>query len=217
MLRCLHLGVLKRFVMWFLWRLFEADIVGVSTSKLHTIKSNSCSSLASPPLRSQTRSSNTCAPVRSHHLPKPTGGHRLLHMMSFLRRLALKAVIAAQRPSSVTAEARSLQHGVRCRDRANKMMKSIQYFAEADASLVLVAFDLEAAFQNISRRATLRSIGQHDPDLATGAPPHTAYQDFSRAQIHARSGIDQGCPLSSCGRRRSIHPPKPTTLDGHPP
>ena len=34
-LHCLHLGVLKRFVVWFLWRRFEADIFGLSASKLH--------------------------------------------------------------------------------------------------------------------------------------------------------------------------------------
>ena len=44
-------------------------------------------------------------------LARPTGGHRLLLMMSFLRRLTLKAVIAAKSPS-VLAAAGPLQHGV---------------------------------------------------------------------------------------------------------
>ena len=32
---------------------------------------------------------------------------------------------------------------------------------------MLVALDLKAAFQNVSRRSMLHSLGQHDPDLAT--------------------------------------------------
>ena len=82
-------------------------------------------------------------------LAKPTGGLRPLLMMSFLRRLALKAVIAASK-SSVIAAAGPLQHGVGCQDGANKMMKSLRYFAEADQTRVLVALDLKAAFQNVS-------------------------------------------------------------------
>ena len=103
-------------------------------------------------------------------LAKHTGGHRPLLMMSFLRRLALKAVIAASK-SSVIAAAGPLQHGVGCQDGANKMMKSLQYFAEADQTRVLVALDLKAAFQNVSRRSMLHSLGQHDFDLATVFSP----------------------------------------------
>ena len=99
-------------------------------------------------------------------LAQPTSGHRPLLMMSFLRRLALKAVIAANKPS-VIAAAGALQHGVGCQDGANKMIKSIQYFAEADMTQVLVALDLKAAFQTVSRRAMMFSLGQHDPELAT--------------------------------------------------
>ena len=46
------------------------------------------------------------------------------------------------------------------------MIKTIQYLAEADNSRVLVALDLKAAFQNVSRRAMLYSIAQTDADLA---------------------------------------------------
>ena len=99
-------------------------------------------------------------------LAKPTVGDRPLLMMSFLRRLELKAVIAATTPS-VLAAASTLQHGVVCSDGANKMIKSIPYFAEADPSRVLVALDLKVAFQNVSRGALLHSLEQHDPDLAT--------------------------------------------------
>ena len=46
------------------------------------------------------------------------------------------------------------------------MIKSIQYFAEADQSHVMVALDLNATFQNESRRRMPHNLGQHDPDLA---------------------------------------------------
>ena len=81
-------------------------------------------------------------------LAKPTGGHRPLLMMSFLRRLALKSVMAAKK-ESVAKCAGPLQYGVGRPDGANTMIKTIQYRAEADNSRVLVAFDLKAAFQNV--------------------------------------------------------------------
>ena len=116
--------------------------------------------------------------------------------MSVLRPLALKAVIAAKKPS-VIAAAGALQHGVGCQDGANKMIKSIQYFVEADTTRVLVALDLKAAFQNVSRRAMMFSLGQHDPELATvfsrwytGSTTRRTHHDGS----YAHSGIDQGGP-----------------------
>ena len=125
-------------------------------------------------------------------LSKSTGGHRPLLMMSFLRRLALKAVIAAKSPS-VIAAAGPLQHGVGCQDGDNKMIKSIQYFAEAEQSRFLVALDLQAAFRNVSRRAMMFSLGQHDPELATvfsrwytGSTTHRMHYDGSYAHIQAQ-------------------------------
>ena len=145
-------------------------------------------------------------------LAKPTGGHRPLLMMSFLRRLALKAVIAAKQ-LSVKEAVGALQHGVGCKDGANKMIKSIQYFAEADETRVLVALDLKAAFQNVSMRAMMFSLGQHDPELATvfsrwctGSTTHRMHYDGSYAHIQANSGVDQGCPLSPCGFAAAIEP-----------
>ena len=132
--------------------------------------------------------------------------------MSFLCRLALKAVIAAKQASVIEA-AGALQHGVGCKDGANKMIKFIQYFAEADQSRVLVALDLKAAFQNVSRRSMLHSLGQHDPELATvfsrwytGSTTHRMHYDGSYAHIQASSGIDHGCPLSPCGFASAVEP-----------
>ena len=89
-------------------------------------------------------------------------------MMSFLRRLALKSVMAAKK-QSVAKCAGPLQYGVGRPDGANTMIKTIQHLAEADNSRVLVALDLKAAFQNVSRRAMLHSIAQTDTDLAASS------------------------------------------------
>ena len=143
---------------------------------------------------------------------KPTGCHRPLLMMSFLRRLALKSVMAAKK-ESVAKCAGPLQYGVGRPDGANTMIKTIQYLAEADNSRVLVALDLKAAFQNVSRRAMLHSIAQTDTDLAavfskwyTGTTEHRMHYDSAYTKITANSGVDQGCPLSACGFSAVVDP-----------
>ena len=75
------------------------------------------------------------------------------------------------------------------------MIKTIQYLAEADNSRVLVALDLKAAFQNVSRRAMLRSIAQTDADLAavfsrwyTGTTEHRMHYESAYTKITANSG-----------------------------
>ena len=130
-------------------------------------------------------------------LAKPTGGHRPLLMMSFLRRLALKSVMAAKK-ESVAKCAGPFQYGVGRPDGANTMIKTIQYLAEADNSRVLVALDLKAAFQNVSRRAMLRSIAQTDADLAAvysrwyrGTTEHRMHYDSAYTKITPNSGVDQ--------------------------
>ena len=141
-------------------------------------------------------------------LAKPTVGHR----PSFLRRLALKSVMAAKQ-ESVAKCAGPFQYGVGRPDGANTMIKTIQYLAEADNSRVLVALDLKAAFQNVSRRAMLRSIAQTDSDLAavfsrwyTGTTEHRMHYDSAYTKITANSGVDQGCPLSACGFSAVVDP-----------
>ena len=98
-------------------------------------------------------------------------------------------------------------------DWANTMIKTIQYLAEADNSRVLVALDLKAAFQNVSRRAMLYSIAQTDADLAavfskwyTGTTEHRMHYDSAYNKISANSGVDQGCPLSACGFSAVVDP-----------
>ena len=112
-------------------------------------------------------------------------------MMSFLRRLG---IIAARKPSVMDA-AGPLQHGVGCQDGTNKMIKSMQYFAEADPSRVLVALDLKAAFQNVSRRHMSHSLGQHDLVLATytGTTTHRMHHDGS----YTNAVLRQRLPLIS--------------------
>ena len=138
-------------------------------------------------------------------LAKPTGGHRPLLMMSFLRRPALKSVMAAKK-ESVAKCGRP--------DGANTMIKTIQYLAEADTSRVLLALDLKAPFQNVSHRAMLHSIAQTDADLAavfskwyTGTTEHRMHYDSAYTKISAKnSGVDQGCPLSACGFSAVVDP-----------
>ena len=145
-------------------------------------------------------------------LAKPTGGHRPLLMMSFLRRLALKSAMAAKK-ESVAKCAGPLQYGVGRADGAHTMIKTIQYLAEADNSRVLVALDLKAAFQNVSRSAMLCSIAQTDADLAvvfskwyTRTTEHRMHCDSAYTKISANSGVDQGCPLSACGFSAVVDP-----------
>ena len=136
---------------------------------------------------------------QTHRWPQTTS------QMSFLRRLALKSVMAAKK-ESVAKCAGPLQYGVGRPDGANTMIKTIQYLAEADNSRVLVALDLKAAFQNVSRRAMLYSIAQTDADLAAvfskwyaGTTEHRMHYDSAHTKISANSGVDQGCLLSACG------------------
>ena len=93
------------------------------------------------------------------------------------------------------------------------MIKTIQYLAEADTSRVLVALDLKPAFQNVSRRSMLYSIEQTDADLAavfskwyTGTTEHRMHYDSAYTKISANSGVDQGCPLSTCGFSAAVDP-----------
>ena len=148
---------------------------------------------------------------RSHCLPNPQAAtdHS---MMSFLRRLAPKSEVTAKK-ESVAKCAGPLQYGVGRPDGANTMIKTIQYLAVADNSRVLVALDLKAAFQNVSRRAMLYCIEQSDADLAavfpkrhTGTTEHRMHYDSACTKISANSGVDQGCPLSACGFSAGVDP-----------
>ena len=147
-------------------------------------------------------------------LAKPTGGHRPLLMILFLRRLGLNAVIAAKQTSVIDA-AGALQHGVGCKDGAHKMIKSIQYFAEADQSRVLVALDLKAAFLDVSRRAMMFSLGQHNPDLATvfsrwytGPTTHRMHYDGAYAQWNRPRVPPLAMRLRSGDRAYITHHPR---------
>ena len=91
--------------------------------------------------------------------------------------------------------------------------QNIQYLAEADNSRVLVALDLQATVQKVSRRAMLYSIAQTDADLAavfskwyTGTTEHRMHYDSAYTRISANSGVDEGCPLSACGFSAVVDP-----------
>ena len=103
-------------------------------------------------------------------LVKPTGGHRPILMMSFLRRLALKSVMAAKK-ESVAKCAGPLQYGVGRPYGANTMIKTFQYLVAAGNSRVLVALDLKTAF-HISIQ-----VLNSPPTWTTGicGPNHSTY------------------------------------------
>ena len=89
----------------------------------------------------------------------------------------------------------------------------MQYLAEADPSRVPVALGLKAALQNVSRRATLYSVEHNDPDLAavfstwyTGTTEHRMHYDSANTKISSNSGVDRGCPLSTCGLSAAVDP-----------
>ena len=120
--------------------------------------------------------------------------------------------MAAKR-ESVAKCAGPLQYCVRRPHGANIVIKTIQHLAEADPTRVLFALDLNAAFQNVSRRGMLHRIVQSDPDLAavfskwyTGATEHRMHFEPSHTKIAANSGVYQGCPLSTCGFSTAIDP-----------
>ena len=119
----------------------------------------------------------------------------------------------AAKKESVAKCAGPLQYGVGRPDGANTMINTILYLAEADNSRVLVALDLKAAFQNVSRRAMLYSIAQTDADFAavfskwyTGTTEHRMHCDSAYTKISANSGVDQGGPLSTCGFSAAVEP-----------
>ena len=119
----------------------------------------------------------------------------------------------AAKKESVAKCAGPSQYGVGRPDGANTMIKTIQYLAEADNSRVPVALDLKAAFQNVSRSAMLCSIAQTDADLAAvfskwypGTTEHRMHYDSAYTKISANSGVDQGCPLPTCGFSAAVDP-----------
>ena len=74
------------------------------------------------------------------------------------------------------------------------MIKTIQYLTEADNSRVLVALDLKTAFQNVSSK------------WYCGTMEHRMHFDSVCTKINANSGVDQGCPLPTCGFSAVVDP-----------
>ena len=120
---------------------------------------------------------------------------------------------AGPRPSRSQECTTSPSHRTDCPRDQEPLLKTIQYLAEADNSQVLVALDLKTAFPNVSRTAMLYSIAQTDADLATvfskwytGTTEHRMHYDSAHTKISANSGVDQGCPLSTCGFSAAVDP-----------
>ena len=81
----------------------------------------------------------------------------------------------------------------------NTMIKTIQYFTEADSSRVL---DLKAAFQDVYRRSL---VVQHRSKRC-GRCSCLLQMVHWYTKISADCGVDQGCPLSTCGFSSAIEP-----------
>ena len=137
-------------------------------------------------------------------LAQRTEGHRPLLMMSFLRRLALKAIIAAKN-TSVTAAAGPPQYGGGCQDGAHKVTNpsntsgkptKTESWSPSTSRLPSRTYP-DAPSCTVSGILTL-TWPRCSPD-ETQAPPHTACITTILAPIHDSSGIDLGCPLSPCG------------------
>ena len=98
-------------------------------------------------------------------------------MTSFLRRLALKAIIAAKKPSIMAAQAHH-KHSVGCQDGA-RTIKSIQHFAETYQSRVslLTSRQPSRTCPNATRCTAsgnmIQTWPRSSPD-GTQAPQHTA-------------------------------------------
>ena len=112
-------------------------------------------------------------------------------MMSFLRRLALKSVMAAKK-ESVAKCARLLQYGVGRSEHDDQNQSILRVF---------VALDLKAAFQDVSRRSMLYSIAQTDADLAavfskwyTSTTEHRMHYDSAYIKTSANRRGGSGMP-----------------------
>ena len=123
-------------------------------------------------------------------LPKPTGGHRPLLMMSFLRRLALKSVMAAKK-ESVDKCAGPLQHGVGRPDGASTMIKTIQ-------SLDLLFFGGCGPRTSVSSGGTLHTVRLRRPTLCLLGRlvllDRTAVPTADNRCYHSSHQISQPCP-----------------------
>ena len=106
------------------------------------------------------------------------------------------------------------QFGVGAKGGANCLIKTMQCAPEAEHDRVLVALDLKAAFQNVSRKAMLMAIQEKDPELAcvyskwyTGKTTHRATMSSAEYEhITATRGVYQGCPLAVRGFAAVVGP-----------
>ena len=134
-------------------------------------------------------------------------------MMSFLRRLALKSVMAAKK-ESVAKCAGPLQYGVGRPDGANTMIKTMQYLPEADNSRVLVALDPQSGLPKcVSQRNAVQHCANRCGScscLLQVVHQHHGAQDASTILPTQKSvptaELDQGCPLSTCGFSAAVDP-----------
>ena len=149
-------------------------------------------------------------------LEKHTGGHRPLLMMSFLRRMALKSVMAATK-ESVAMCAGPLQYSVGKPDGANTMIKTItSRKLTPPESLLLLTSKLPSRMSLGEPCCTVSSKPMRilllSSPSGTPAPQSTGCTTILPAPKSVPTAVDQGCPLSTCGFSAGVDPVLRSTL-----
>ena len=131
--------------------------------------------------------------------------------MSFLRRLALKSVMAAKK-ESVAKCAGPLQHGVGRQDGANTMIKTIQYLAELTTHESLLLLISKQPSKTCLGEPCCTASSKNDADLAavfsksyTGATEHRMHYDSANTKNSPTAGWIR-VVLSTCGFSAAIDP-----------
>ena len=157
---------------------------------------------------------------RLRPLEKPTGGIRPLTLGNVVRRAALAALVR-QKSSDNAKAVGSAQFGISRKSGIDLLQKSLRAHMAVNPNGVLVAIDFVAAFQNVSRSAVFAAVSKHAPWLQEaasawygGAAVHTIFDDAGNlTQVHAKRGVDQGCPLGALLFASVMRDPTEATLE----
>ena len=141
--------------------------------------------------------------ARLFALRKPNGKLRPIACGSVLRRLAARAVCAACR-EDIQRGCGKLQFAVGRKAGCEHVHKSISARACARSQDVVLKFDCSNAFNSMPRQLVLDAVQARAPALMPVASAwlclqtdHLYWSDGGKGlQVHASTGVDQGCPLS---------------------
>ena len=136
-------------------------------------------------------------------LRKKNGRLRPVACGSVVRRLAAKAACAVFQ-EEIKAACGSRQYAVSRQAGCELVHKCVSALAEALPSAAVLAFDASNAFNTIPRQNLLDAVARRAPALLgianawlTRETTHTYWpRDGAALPVRARTGVDQGCPLS---------------------